>query len=183
MRRWTCAVAAAALTGLFAVAADAPPKEGDKAPDINLPATQIDKVLPAAKGTGTLKLSDLHGKKNVVLYFYPKAMTSGCTVESCGFRDVADQFARLDTVVIGISTDKLDDQQKFTDKEHLNFPLIADNTKEATKAYGALSPRGFANRYTFVIDKQGVIRKVYTKVTPKDHPAEVLAFVKEHLAK
>jgi peroxiredoxin Q/BCP len=110
-------------------------------------------------------------------------MTRGCTIESCGFRDVADKFAALDTVVIGISTDNLDDQQKFTDKEKLNFPLIADSSKEATKAYGALSPRGFANRYTFVIDKQGMIRRTYLQVDPAKHPEEVLKFVKENLAK
>ena len=86
-------------------------------------------------------------------------------------------------MIIGISVDTLADQQKFTDKEHLNFPLVADSDKKAAKAYGALAPRGYANRYTFVIDKQGVVRKVYTKVTPKDHPEEVLTFVKEHLAK
>jgi peroxiredoxin Q/BCP len=86
-------------------------------------------------------------------------------------------------VIIGISVDTLADQQKFTDKEHLNFPLVADSDKKAAKAYGALGPRGFANRYTFVIDKQGVIRKVYTTVNPQNHPEEVLTFVKEHLAK
>jgi peroxiredoxin Q/BCP len=175
-----------AFAGLFATvafAADAPPKEGSPAPDINLPATQVEKVLPDAKGATTLKLSDLKGKKNVVLFFYPKAMTPGCTVESCGFRDVTDKFAALDTVVIGISTDKLGDQQKFTDKENLNFPLVADSDKEATRAYGALSPRGVASRCTFVIDKEGVVRKVYKMVTPKTHPEEVLKFVKEHLAK
>ena len=91
---------------------------------------------PIKKGDKTLKLSDLKGKKNVVLFFYPKAMTRGCTIESCGFRDVADKLAALDTVVIGISVDKLDDQQKFTDKEHLNFPLLADDTKAVTKAFG-----------------------------------------------
>jgi peroxiredoxin Q/BCP len=173
----TAAALAVILSG-FALAADAtPPKEGSKAPDIDLPAI-------GAKG-GKLKLSSYWGAngKNVVLYFYPKAMTSGCTIESCGFRDVADKFAALDTVVIGISTDKLADQQKFTDKESLNFPLVADADKEATRAYGALSPRGFANRYTFVIDKQGVVRKVYKAVNPKAHPEEVLNYVKEHLAK
>ncbi|HEY1379319.1 MAG TPA: peroxiredoxin [Gemmataceae bacterium] len=183
MRRWTCALAVAAVTGLFAVAADAPPKEGSPAPDIALPATQIEKALPGKKGEKTLKLSDLKGKKNVVLFFYPKAMTKGCTVESCGFRDVADKLADLDTVVIGISVDDLADQQKFTEKEHLNFPLLADPGKEATKAYGALGQRGLANRYTFIIDKHGVIRKVYTKVSPNTHPEEVVNFVKEHLAK
>src|SRR5205085_9150373 len=119
MRRWTTALAVFALFGTAAGAA--PPEAGTAAPDINLPATQVEKVLPDAKGAKTLKLSDLKGKKNVVLYFYPKAMTPGCTVESCGFRDLADKFADLDTVVIGISTDKLEDQQKFTDKEKLNF--------------------------------------------------------------
>jgi peroxiredoxin Q/BCP len=164
-------------------AADAPPKEGSPAPDINLPATQIEKALPDAKGAKTLKLNDLKGKKNVVLFFYPKAMTRGCTIESCGFRDVADKLADLDTVVIGISTDNLADQQKFTDKEKLNFPLLADAGKEVTKAYGALGPSGYASRYTFVIDKQGTIRKVYTKVSPNSHPEEVVKFVKENLSK
>jgi peroxiredoxin Q/BCP len=178
-------LAALIVAGSFgtALAADAPAEAGKPAPDINLPATQIEKALPEAKGAKTLKLSDLKGKKNVVLYFYPKAMTSGCTVESCGFRDLADKFSALDTVVIGISTDNIDAQQKFTDKEKLNFPLIADSDKAATKAYGALSPRGFANRYTFVIDKEGMIRRTYLQVTPKSHPEEVLKFVKENLAK
>jgi peroxiredoxin Q/BCP len=85
--------------------------------------------------------------------------------------------------VIGISTDPLDKQQEFTDKEKLNFPLFADPDKKAVQAYGALSQRGMASRYTFVIDKQGVVRKVYTTVNPQNHPEEVLKFVKEHLAK
>jgi peroxiredoxin Q/BCP len=185
MIRWTrlFAAAFAGLFGAVALAADGPPKEGSPAPDINLPATQIEKALPDAKGSKTLKLSDLKGKKNVVLFFYPKAMTRGCTIESCGFRDVADKLADVDTVVIGISTDKIEDQQKFTEKENLNFPLLADAGKEATKAYGALGSSGYASRYTFVIDKQGTIRKVYTKVSPNTHPEEVVKFVKENLAK
>jgi len=85
-------------------------------------------------------------------------------------------------VVVGISVDKLSDQQKFTDKEKLNFPLLADTEKKVTKAYGALNEqRGMANRYTFVIDKKGVLRKTYTKVTPKGHPDEVLKYVKDEL--
>jgi peroxiredoxin Q/BCP len=183
MYRWTTVLI---ITGLFAAAvnaADAPPKEGSPAPDVNLPATQIEKALPDKKGEKTLKLSDLKGKKNVVLFFYPKAMTRGCTIESCGFRDVAEKLADLDTVVIGISTDKVEDQQKFTDKEKLNFPLLADDGKETTKAFGSLGANGMASRYTFVIDKQGTIRKVYTKVSPNSHPDEVVKFVKENLAK
>lgn len=185
MRNWTRILVAFAFTGLLAAPAFAAdtPKEGDKAPDVELSATQIEKVLPEAKGAKTLKLSDLQGKKNVVLYFYPKAMTQGCTIESCGFRDVNDEFAKLDTVVIGISTDTLDLQQKFTDKEKLNFPLLADPDKKVTTAFGALSQRGSASRYTFVIDKKGVVKKVYTTVKPADHPKEVLTFVKENLAK
>ena len=185
MHRWTYPLAALAVVGLIgtAVAADAPPKEGSAAPDVSLPATQIEKALPDKKGEKTLKLSDLKGKKNVVLFFYPKAMTRGCTIESCGFRDVADKLAALDTVVIGISVDKLDDQLKFTDKEKLNFALLADDGKEVTKAFGALGKNGMASRFTFIIDKQGTIRKVYTKVSPGSHPDEVIKFIKENLAK
>jgi len=186
MNRCTSPLAALAIAGLFGIAvnaADAPPKEGSPAPDITLPATQIEKALPDKKGEKTLTLGDLKGKKNVVLFFYPKALTRGCTIESCGFRDVADKLAALDTVVIGISVDKLEDQQRFTAKEKLNFPLLADDGKEVTKAYGALGTSGVASRYTFIIDKQGTIRKVYTKVSPNSHPEEVVTFVKENLAK
>src|SRR5438034_299937 len=109
--------------GLFvlcgaAIAADKKElKEGDPAPAVNLQATQIEKVLPDKKDAKTLNLKDFEGKKNVVLFFYPKAMTKGCTIESCGFRDKVEEFAKLDTVVIGISTDTLADQVKFTEKE------------------------------------------------------------------
>jgi len=180
----TCAFAAALSLCLAAAgrAADAPLKEGDPAPDIKLPATQVEKALPELKGAKELSLKDLKGKKNVVLFFFPKAMTRGCTIESCGFRDQVDKFAALDTVVIGISTDNLDAQEQFTTKEKLNFPLMADSSKAATQAYGALSrANGVASRYTFVIDKEGVIRKVYLKVSPQNHPEEVLAFVRENL--
>jgi thioredoxin-dependent peroxiredoxin len=162
---------------------DVDPKSlvGKPAPDITLPATQVEKVLPDKADKKTLSLKDFQGKKNVVLFFYPKAMTKGCTIESCGFRDVTDDFAKLDTVVIGISTDKLDAQNMFTEKEKLNFPLIADPEKKATESYGALNKNGFASRYTYVIDKKGVVRQVYTDVKPGDHPKEVLTYVKENL--
>jgi peroxiredoxin Q/BCP len=179
--------AAAVLFGL-AVALRAEDKkegkveEGKPAPTVELAATQIDKVLPDKKDARTLNLKDLQGKKNVVLFFYPKAMTPGCTLESCGFRDKVDDLAKLDTVVIGISTDKLEDQQKFTDKEKLNFPLLADSDKKIAEAFGVLSPNGFASRQTFIIDKKGVVRKIYTKVTPKDHPEEVVSYIKEKLS-
>jgi peroxiredoxin Q/BCP len=158
------------------------PEVGKPAPAIDLPATSVGTVLPGKKGEATLTLKDLKGK-NVVLFFYPKAMTKGCTVESCGFRDRVEKFAAVGTVILGISTDKLDAQDQFTKKEKLSFPLLADPEKKVTKAYGALGPKGFASRYTFVIDKNGVLRKVYTKVSPANHPDEVLNYVKENLAR
>jgi peroxiredoxin Q/BCP len=91
-------------------------------------------------------------------------------------------LAQLDTVVIGISVDKLADQQKFTDKENLNFPLYADPEKKVAKKFGVLSPKGYANRVTFVIDKKGVVRKIYEVKDVKKHPEEVLEYVKENLA-
>lgn len=83
---------------------------------------------------------------------------------------------------MGISTDTLALQQKFTDKEKLNFSLIADADKKASKAFGVLRASGTANRVTFVIDKKGVVRKIYAKVNPGNHPAEVLEYVKKNLA-
>ena len=156
---------------------------GKPAPDVELPATSIDKVFPDKKDAKTLSLKDFRGKKNVVLFFYPKAMTRGCTIESCGFRDRIKKFTDLDTVVIGISVDNLTDQQKFTEKENLNYPLLADPDKKVTKEFGALSERGFASRYTFVIDKKGVLRKVYTTVSPDKHPDEVLDYINTELNK
>jgi peroxiredoxin Q/BCP len=86
-------------------------------------------------------------------------------------------------VIIGISTDKLEDQTKFTKRDKLNFPLFADPDKKIARTYGVLSPRGFAARTTFVIDKKGVIRKIYKVTNAGDHPEEVLAWVKKNLAK
>jgi peroxiredoxin Q/BCP len=85
-------------------------------------------------------------------------------------------------VIIGISTDTLEDQQKFIEKEMLNFALMADPEKTVTKTFGVLSERGFANRSTFVIDKKGVVRKVYATVDPAKHPDEVLGYIKANLA-
>ncbi len=173
------------LTALALASAEeknAPVEEGKPAPNISLEATQVGKVLPDKQNAKMLSLKDLKGK-NVVLYFYPKAMTPGCTKESCGFRDRSADLTKLDTVVIGISTDKLADQQKFTEKESLNFPLFADPEKKAAKAFGVLNDRGVANRWTFIIDKNGVVRKIYSKVNPATHPDEVVEYVKKNLAK
>ncbi len=86
-------------------------------------------------------------------------------------------------MVIGVSVDNLDTQKKFTEKENLNFPLFADADKKAAEAFGVLSKVGFAQRWTFVIDKKGIVRKIYTKVSPAQHADEVLAYVKENLKK
>ncbi|MFO0846501.1 MAG: peroxiredoxin [Gemmataceae bacterium] len=181
--RITALLCLVALAGLACAEDDGKlPGVGKPAPAFDLPATSIDTVLPGRKDAPSLSLKDLRGK-NVVLFFYPKAMTKGCTVESCGFRDRVEKFAAADTVIVGISTDNLDAQDQFTRKEKLSFPLLADPEKKVTKAYGALGPRGIASRYTFVIDKKGVLRKVYTTVTPAKHPDEVLEYVKDHLAK
>lgn len=157
-------------------------QEGKPAPAVELEATQISKILPDKKDAKTLSLKDLKGK-NVVLFFYPKAMTKGCTIESCGFRDKTADLAKLDTVVIGISTDKVEDQLKFTEKESLNFPLFADPEKKVTKAFGVLNKNGNAMRWTFIIDKEGVVRKIFEKVTPAEHPQEVIDYIKKNLSK
>lgn len=168
----------AAALFVTGVALAALPEVGKPAPDFNVPATSVKTVLPDAKGD-KLSLADLRGK-NVVLFFYPKALTKGCTIESCGFRDLAKEFAAADTVLIGASNDTVDLQQKFTDKEKLTYPLLADTEKKVATAYGAQGAK-VPMRYTYVIDKKGVLRKVYTKVMPAKHPQEVLDYIKENL--
>jgi thioredoxin-dependent peroxiredoxin len=154
-------------------------KEGDKFPDFTLQATQIDKVLPDSKAK-ELSLKDLVGKKNIVIFFYPRANTKGCTIESCGFRDIVDQFAELDTVVIGASSDNLAAQEKFTQDHMLKTPLLADEDMKLIKALGIVNGKA-AKRFTFVINKKGEIAKIYEKVSVGTHPKEVWTFVKENL--
>ena len=152
-------------------------KVGDKFPDVPLAAAQIDKVKKDAK---TVSVADLKGK-TVVVFFYPKALTGGCTVESCGFRDLMkDKDFPKDVVVLGASGDDMKLQQQFIDKNELPMPLLCDTELKLIKELGIL---GAANgktpkRVTFVIDKEGKIAKIYDKVTPKDHPKEVMEFVK-----
>jgi len=190
-KRCLAGLCAGLLAGLVGGAGPAPAADreggqkvevGKPAPPIELEATQVGKVLPGKEGSGSLSLKDLHGK-NVVLYFFPKAMTPGCTAQSCGFRDLTREFAKLDTVVVGISTDRLDAQEQFTQKEKLNFPLLADPDKKIAREYGVLAPaRGVAQRTTFVIDKKGIVRKIYRNVNARNNPDEVLRYVKENLA-
>jgi peroxiredoxin Q/BCP len=150
-------------------------KVGDKFPDVPLSAAQIDKVKKDAK---TVSIADLKGKK-AVIFFYPKALTKGCTIESCGFRDIAKEFPD-DVVVIGASGDDVALQQKFIETNMLPFALLADTDLKLIKELGIL---GAANgktpkRVTFVVDKDGKIAKIYETVTPATHPKEVLEFVK-----
>ncbi len=149
-------------------------KVGDKFPDVPLAAAQIEKVKKDGK---TLSIADLKGK-NVVIFFYPKALTKGCTIESCGFRDIIAKFPE-DTVVLGASADDTPLNQKFIDTEKLPYPLLCDTDLKLIQSLGIQNPKAkMALRVTFIVDKEGKIAKIYDKVTPKDHPAEVLEFVK-----
>lgn len=149
-------------------------KAGDKFPVVPLAAAQIDKAKPGAK---TVSISDLKGK-TVVIFFYPKALTKGCTIESCGFRDLAKEFP-ADAVLIGASADDVTLQQKFIDTHMLPYALLADTDLKLIKELGIQSPKGAVpQRITFVIDKDGKIAKVYEKVDVNKHPKEVLEFVK-----
>lgn len=152
-------------------------KVGDKFPDVQLAAAQIDKVKKDAK---TVSVTDLKGK-TVVVFFYPKALTGGCTVESCGFRDLMkDKDFPKDVVILGGSGDDVKLQQQFIDKNELPMALLADTEQKLIKQLGILGKAGGTTpkRVTFVVDKEGKIAKIYDKVTPASHPKEVLEFVK-----
>ncbi len=136
-----------------------------------------------------VSLADFKGNKNVVLYFYPKAMTPGCTVQACGIRDTNAEFSALDTVVLGVSPDSVDRLVKFEDKQELNFTLLSDEGHAVTETYGAWGLKKFMGREfmgvlrsTLVIDKQGHIAMVMDKVKTKTHHEDVLGWVKSNLS-
>ena len=136
-----------------------------------------------------VSLTDFAGKKNIVLYFYPKAMTPGCTVQACGIRDANADFQALDTVVLGVSPDSVDRLVKFEDKQELNFDLLSDEEHKITEHYGAWGLKKFMGREfmgvlrsTFVIDKKGYIVMVMDKVKTKTHHQDVLDWVKSNLS-
>ena len=147
-----------------------PLKEGDQAPEFSLPSS-----------TGeTIALKELAGKK-VVLYFYPKDDTPGCTKEACGFRDANVDLQRAGAVVLGVSADSLKSHAKFVGKYDLNFPLLSDEEKTVANAYGAWGEKSRygrtymgMNRMTFLIDEQGKLQKVWPKVKAEGHAEEVL---------
>ncbi|MFW6039830.1 MAG: thioredoxin-dependent thiol peroxidase [Gemmatimonadota bacterium] len=145
--------------------------QGDMAPDFSLSSDRGD----------TVRLADLRGRR-VVLYFYPKDDTSGCTKEACGFRDALPRFDAQGAVVLGVSPDDVGSHEKFRDKYDLNFPLLADPDHAVAEAYGAWGKKKLYGREyegvlrsTFVIDADGRIEKVYRKVKPAGHAEEILA--------
>jgi peroxiredoxin Q/BCP len=146
-------------------------KPGDKAPDFNTVDEQGNPV----------KLSDYKGKK-LILFSYPKAMTPGCTNEACNLRDHYQELKAKGFELLGISADDEKRQQRFKDKHELPFPLIPDTEKEVLKAYGIWGPKKLygreydgIHRTTFVIDENGTIEKVFTKVKTKEHAEQILA--------
>jgi thioredoxin-dependent peroxiredoxin len=145
-------------------------KEGDQAPDF---------TVRDAEGK-TVRLKDLRGKK-VVLYFYPKDDTPGCTREACSFRDSFAKFKRRGIEVLGVSLDNERSHQKFTEKYGLPFRLLADTDRAVSEGYGTYGEKKFMgrtymgnNRMTFLIDEKGKIKKIFSKVKPEDHAQEVL---------
>ncbi len=148
------------------------PVAGRQAPDFN---------LPASNGK-TISLKEFKGKKNVVLYFYPKDDTPGCTVEACGFRDKIKPIEAEDSVVFGVSPDGVSSHEKFIKKFKLPFILLSDEQKKMCQDYGVWVEKSmYGRKYmgvartTFVIDKNGRIAKVFEKVKPEGHEEEVLS--------
>ena len=149
-------------------------KEGNKAPDF----TALD------QNGKKVKLSSFKGKKNIVLYFYPKDITPGCTTQACDFRDQLKKFKN--TVILGVSIDSQERHQKFIEKYDLPFSLLADTDKKVVQKYGVWQEKKLYGktfmgivRTTFLIDKTGTVKKIFPKVKVKTHIEEVLKELKE----
>src|SRR5499427_8218052 len=148
---------------------------GEKAPDFTLPTD----------GAGSVTLSKLSGKK-VVLYFYPKDDTSGCTAEACGFRDQLPDFSKVKAQVIGVSKDSVERHDKFKKKYELNFPLVSDEDGKICEKYGTWVQKSLygrkymgIDRATFLIDKTGTVAKIWRKVKVPGHVDQVLRAVQD----
>ena len=146
-------------------------KAGDVAPAFTV----------ATSGGGKISLADLKGQ-NVILYFYPRDDTPGCTKEACAFRDYFADFKKRGAVVFGVSTDSVKSHDKFVEKFKLSFTLLADEDKKIVEAYGVWGEKSFmgrkylgTNRVTFLIGPDGKIKKIWPLVKPEEHAAEVLA--------
>lgn len=156
---------------------DQRPEAGAKAPDFTL----LD------QDGQSVSLSDFKGK-NVLVYFYPKAMTPGCTVQACGLRDAHQAYADNSVVVLGISPDAPARLQKFAQKENLNFTLLSDEDHAVADAYGVWGPKKFMgrvfdgiHRVSFIVDKEGVIQHVFPKVKTATHHDDVLNWIQQNL--
>jgi peroxiredoxin Q/BCP len=154
------------------------PKIGNMAPAFSLLNQKEDKV----------SLKDFRDKKNVVLYFYPKAMTPGCTVQACGIRDYKKEVAKTDTVIFGVSPDAPARLQRFIDRDKLNFDLLSDEDHSLADKYGSWGPKKFMGkeydgilRQTFIIGKDGRLKEIMAKVKTKSHHEDVLNYIKENL--
>lgn len=173
MRFWMVAVVLVVITGVaWHIAKAGPaPEVGTMAPDFSLPS----------QDSPSVGLKDFRGKW-VVLYFYPKDMTQGCTIEAHNFQRDQDQYAKRNSVVLGVSVDSVDSHKQFCAKEGLNFKLLADTDHKVADMYGSIMNFGVtqvAARHTFIIDPQGKIERSYMTVDPNKHSAEVLAELDE----
>ena len=151
------------------------PKVGNMAPAFTLVNQNGDKV----------SLKDYKGKKNVVLYFYPKAMTPGCITQACGIRDAKKEFAKMDTVMLGVSPDPVKKLQSCMEKKELNFDLLSDEDKTIAEKYGVWGLKKFMGREfmgilrtTFIIGKDGRLKHVMDKVKTKTHHDDVIEVLK-----
>ena len=169
MRFTLIAVAALVIIGIawkIANAGDVP-RTGADAPDFSLPSQDGSQI----------SLKDFRGQW-VVLYFYPKDFTSGCTLEAHNFQRDLAQYEQHHAVILGVSIDSADSHKQFCTKEGLNFKLLADTDKKVSEEYGSLTNLAlvkFASRHTFIVDPNGKIVRVYTSVDPAKHSGEVLA--------
>lgn len=156
-------------------------QEQQIAPDFTLPAVGSGDIVK----NGQVHLSDLKGK-TVVLYFYPKDDTPGCTKEACSFRDADHEMQKRGIVVLGVSLDSIDSHKEFAEKYSLPFPLLSDTEITVSQIYGVYGEKNLygrkymgLGRETFLIDKEGVLRKIWRKVKADVHADEVLAAVEE----
>ena len=167
MRHLFTAVALLVLPFAAAHAADVP-QVGQAAPEFSLPSQE----------GGQVSLKDFRGQW-VVLYFYPKDMTQGCTIEAHNFQQDLPKYQRKHAAIVGVSVDSTGNHKEFCTKESLTFKLLSDTDKKMVDQYGSLGPHGVASRNTFLIDPAGKIARVWTGVIPAKHSEEVLAALAE----
>jgi len=152
------------------------PEIGKPAPDFSLPST-----------TGeSISLRQYKGKKTVVLYFYPKDETPGCTKEACAFRDGSEEFEKNNVVVLGVSNDDMETHMRFKEKQKLPFPLLSDPDATVSKMFGVYKQKNLygkkymgIERTTFIIDRSGRIAQIYPRVKVDGHVDDVIEFVRE----